>query len=152
MHLHDEAMLSSQLQLWLKQGVIEPCESQWNSALIAVAKCDQSLKRFCIDFRPLNKKCKHLSICQGSINTNMDHLHGSILYSAFNMLSSFMAIPLVKSLHQFFAFTMPTRKPSHYLFFPSAGLIILRSMQDLCQDWYQPCQFCFQCFGSRYKQ
>ena len=44
MHSHDKAMLSSQLNLWVQQRVIQPCESQWNSALIAVAKKDSSLK------------------------------------------------------------------------------------------------------------
>ena len=38
MHPHDEALLSSQLALWIEQGVVEPCESQWNSALIAVSQ------------------------------------------------------------------------------------------------------------------
>ena len=118
MHPHDEAMLSSQLQLWIQQGVIEPCESQWNLALIAVSKKDFSLKRFCIDLRPLNKWCKRLLVFQGSIvNTNLDWLHGSILYSTFNMSSEFMAVLLEESSHQFFAFTKTkVRVPTCSLF------------------------------------
>ena len=81
MHPHDEDLLSSQLVLWIEQGVIEPCESQWNSALLSVSKKDSTLKRFCIDLRPLNKQCKKLSVFQGSIDTNLDRLHGSVLYS-----------------------------------------------------------------------
>ena len=100
MHPHDEALLSSQLALWIKQGVIEPCESQWNSALLAVSKKDLSLKRFCIDLRPLNKQCKKLSVFQGSIDTNLNCLHGSILYSTFDMSSGFMAVPLEDSSKQ----------------------------------------------------
>ena len=72
MHPHDKDLLSSQLALWIKQGVIKPCESQWNSALLAVSKKDSTLKRFCIDLRPLNKQCKKLSVFQGSIDTNLD--------------------------------------------------------------------------------
>ena len=83
MHPHDKDLLSSQLALWIEQGVIEPCESQWNSALLAVSKKDSTLKCFCINLRPLNKQCKKLSVFQGSIDTNLDRLHGSILYSAF---------------------------------------------------------------------
>ena len=107
MHPHDEDLLSSQLALWIEQGVIEPCESQWNSALLSVSKKDSTLKRFCIDLRPLNKQCKKLSVFQGSIETNLDWLHGSVLYSAFNMSSGFMAVPLEASSKQYFAFTMP---------------------------------------------
>ena len=109
MHPHDEALLSSQLALWIDQGVVEPCESQWNSALIAVSKKDSSLKRFCLDLRPLNKQCKKLSVFQGSIDTNLDRLHGSVLYSAFNMSSGFMAVPLEDSSKQYFAFTTPNQ-------------------------------------------
>ena len=107
MHPHDEDLLSSQLALWIEQGVIEPCESQWNSALLSVAKKDSTLKRFCIDLRPLNKQCKKLSVFQGSIETNLDRLHGSVLYSAFDMSSGFMAVPLEASSKQYFAFTTP---------------------------------------------
>ena len=46
MHPNDEDLLSSQLALWIEQGVIEPCESQWNSVLLSVAKKDSTLKRF----------------------------------------------------------------------------------------------------------
>ena len=107
MHPHDEELLSSQLALWIEQGVIEPCESQWNSALLSVAKKDSTLKRFCIDLRPLNKQCKKLSVFQGSIETNLDRLHGSVLYSAFDMSSGFMAVPLDVESKQYFAFTTP---------------------------------------------
>ena len=107
MHPHDEDLLSSQLALWIEQGVIEPCESQWNSALLSVAKKDSTLKRFCIDLRPLNKQCKKLSVFQWSIETNLDRLHGSMLYSAFDMSSGFMAVPLEASSKQYFAFTTP---------------------------------------------
>ena len=107
MHPHDEELLSSQLALWIEQGVIEPCESQWNSALLSVAKKDSTLKRFCIDLRPLNKQCKKLSVFQGSIEMNLDRLHGSVLYSAFDMSSGFMAVPLDADSKQYFAFTTP---------------------------------------------
>ena len=109
MHPHDKDLLSSQLALWIKQGVIKPCESQWNSALLAVSRKDSTLKRFCIDLRPLNKQCKKLSVFQGSIDTNLDRLHRSILYSAFDMSSGFMAVPLEDSSKQYFAFTTPNQ-------------------------------------------
>ena len=121
MHPHDEELLSSQLALWIEQGVIEPCESQWNSALLSVAKKDSTLKRFCIDLRPLNKQCKKLSVFQGSIDTNLDRLHGSVLYSAFDMSSGFMAVPLDAESKQYFAFTTPKQGTSHSPSFLSVG-------------------------------
>ena len=118
MHPHDEALLSSQLALWIDQGIVEPCESQWNSALIAVSKKDSSLKRFCLDLRPLNKQCKKLSVFQGSIDTNLDRLHGSVLYSAFDMSSGFMAVSLEDSSKQLFALTTPNQGTYAFLVLP----------------------------------
>ena len=57
----------------------------------------------------LNKQCKKLSVFQGSIDTNLDRLHGSILYSAFDMSSGFMAVRMEDSSKQFFAFTTPNQ-------------------------------------------
>ena len=101
-----------------EQGVIKPCESQWNSALLSVFKKDSTLKRFCIDLRPLNKQCKKLSVFQGSIETNLDRLHGSVLYSAFDMSSGFMAVPLEASSKQYFAFTTPKQGTYAFLVLP----------------------------------
>jgi len=47
--------IEEQVQLWLKQGVIEYCdESRYNSPLVCVKKKDGGL-RLCIDFRAINK-------------------------------------------------------------------------------------------------
>ena len=103
-----------------------------NSALLAVSKKDSTLKRFCINLRPLNKQCKKLSVFQGSIDTNLDRLHRSVLYGAFDMSSGFMAVPLEDSSKQCFATSpRPTKAHMHSWFFRSAGLTHQRSMLDL---------------------
>ena len=53
MNPKDFAQLTAQLKLWEQQDLIRPINSEWNSSLLSVAA-----KRFVIDLRPLNAKCK----------------------------------------------------------------------------------------------
>ena len=49
MHPYDLNLLEAQLKLWRSQQMIEPVNSEWNSALLAVSKQDTTAKRFCLD-------------------------------------------------------------------------------------------------------
>merc|ERR1712082_396617 len=49
----DEQQLSAQLKLWADQDLIRPIDSEWNLALIALAKKNTAALRFMIDLRPL---------------------------------------------------------------------------------------------------
>ena len=57
----DSAQLTTQLKLWQEQDLIRPIDSEWNSALLSVAKKNTEAKRFVIDLRPLNAKCKKIT-------------------------------------------------------------------------------------------
>ena len=61
----DSAQLTPQLKLWHKQDLIRPINSEWNSALLLVAKKNTAAKRFVIDLRPLNAKCKKINLYIG---------------------------------------------------------------------------------------
>ena len=49
MNPDDSAQLSVQLKLWQEQDLIPPINSEWNSALLSVAKKNTAAKRFVID-------------------------------------------------------------------------------------------------------
>ena len=97
-----------QLQSWLEAEVIEPSDSEWSSALIAVSKKNTSAKRFCLDLRPLNQLCKKVNVYIGSIDQNLNKLHGSSCFSAFDMSSGFMAVPIAEEDRKYFSFMTPS--------------------------------------------
>ena len=51
--------------------MIRPINSEWNSALLLVAKKNTAAKRFVIDLRPLNAKCKKINLYIGSVEQNL---------------------------------------------------------------------------------
>ena len=54
MNPDSSAQLTAQLKLWQDQDLIRPIDSEWNSALLSMAKKNTAAKRFVIDLRPLN--------------------------------------------------------------------------------------------------
>ena len=60
MNPDDSAQLTAQLKLWQEQDLIRPIDSEWNSALLLVAKKNTAAKQFVINLRPLNAKCKKI--------------------------------------------------------------------------------------------
>ena len=67
MNPEDSAQMTAQLKLWEQQDLIRPIDSEWNSALLSVAKKNTTAKRFVIDLRPLNTKCKKINLYIGSV-------------------------------------------------------------------------------------
>ena len=62
MNPEDSAQLTAQLKLWEQQQLIRPIYREWNSALLSIAKKNTVVKRFVIDLRPLNAKCKKIDL------------------------------------------------------------------------------------------
>ena len=83
MNPDDSAQLTAQLKLWQDQDLIRQIDSKRNSALLSVAK------RFVIDLRPLNVKCKKINLYIGSVQQNLQKLHGIEVVSAIDMSNRF---------------------------------------------------------------
>ena len=71
MNPDDRAQLTAQLKLWQEQDLIRPINSEWNSAFLSVVKKNKAAKRFVIDLRPLNAKCKKINLYIGSVEQNL---------------------------------------------------------------------------------
>ena len=74
MNPEDFAQLTAQLKLWQEQDLIRPINSEWNSTLLSVAKKNTATKRFIIDLRPLNAKCKKINLYIGSMEQDLQKL------------------------------------------------------------------------------
>ena len=71
MNPDNSAQLTTQLKLWQEQDLIHPIDSEWNSALLSVAKKNMAAKQLVIDLRPLNAKCKKINLYISSIEQNL---------------------------------------------------------------------------------
>ena len=83
-------ILEKQLDVWLKQGVIEPSTSEWSSVLFAVPKGEsKSDFRWVNDFRGLNAVTVKDSYPLPSIQDNMNRLCGSTIFSVMDSKGAF---------------------------------------------------------------
>ena len=109
MNPYDSEQLTAQLKLWQDQDLIQPIDSEWNSALLLVAKKNTAGKCFVIDLRPLNAKCKKINLYIGSVEQNLQKLHGIEVVSAIDMSNGFRVLPIAEEEQHYFVFTTQTQ-------------------------------------------
>ena len=86
-------IIEDQIQLMLKQGIIQPSISDWSSNVVLVKKKDGSY-RFCVDFRNLNKVSVHDSQPIPRIDSCLEALAGSCWFSTLDMRSGFFQVKI----------------------------------------------------------
>ncbi|MGI9161329.1 MAG: reverse transcriptase domain-containing protein, partial [Mycobacterium sp.] len=111
---HQDA-LHTQIDEWLKIGIIEPCFSRYNSPIFVVPKKDGSF-RFVLDYRALNENSledrytmKDVGECIGEIGKA-----GSTIFSTMDLTWGFHQLPLASSSRPYTAFTCPGRGQFQY--------------------------------------
>ena len=109
MNPDDSAQLTAQLKLWQEQDLITPIDSEWNSALLSVTKKNTAAKRFIIDLRPLNAKCKIINLYISSVEQNLQKLHGIKVVSAVDMSNGFGVLLIAEEDQHYFTFMTPNQ-------------------------------------------
>lgn len=102
------AELNRQLDEMLRDDVVEPSTSPWNSPVTLAPKADGSL-RFCLDSRKLNSVSKHDSYPLPYITHILDRLREAKYLSSIDLKAAFNQIPLSPSSKEKTAFTVPSR-------------------------------------------
>lgn len=100
--------LNRQLDEMLKDDVVEPSTSPWNSPVTLAPKADGSF-RFCLDSRKLNEVSKHDSYPLPYISHILDSLKEAKFLSSIDLKSAFHQIPLHQASKEKTAFTIPGR-------------------------------------------
>ena len=97
-------LVENHIQDMLKAGVIEPSQSPWASPIVIVNKKDGS-KRFCVDYRAVNKILKKNSYPLPRIDDILANLEGSQYFSCLDLRSGYWQIPVDEISQDTTAFT-----------------------------------------------
>ena len=103
-HLAD---LDRQLKEWGDAGVIEPSHSPWASALVPVRKKGTDKLRWAVDYRRLNEVVQTDAYPLPSIESNLQLLHGSRIYTTLDSAGAFHGIPVAPETRPLTAFISP---------------------------------------------
>ena len=93
----DQEDLERQLAVWLKQRVIIPAvPGAYALNLVPVRKkgVAASVRRWCIDARPINAVTIPRPEFIGTVSSNLENLAGKSLFIAIDLANSFLSIPL----------------------------------------------------------
>ena len=103
-----EEDLKRQLDLWEKEGVIEKADlnCDWSSPLVPALKKDGSIRWAC-DYRQVNACTVKDNYPLPSVESNIEKLGRSKLYSALDSASAYNTIPVKKSSRKYLAFISP---------------------------------------------
>lgn len=96
----------AEIQKLLKQDVIEPSSSPWNSNIVLVKKSDNTW-RFCIDYRAVNEAVIKNSHPLPRIDDTIDALSGAKFFSNVDLKAGYFQIPVAERDRPKTSFSFP---------------------------------------------
>ena len=94
MHPQQQAELKTQLDEWLKEGVIRPSKSPWASPLVPVKKKD-GRTRWCVDYRQVNARTVGDSFPSPTVEEILAGVgDGSRIFSTLDASQAYLSVPL----------------------------------------------------------
>ena len=100
-----EADLKRQIEEWTEAGVIEPSIAPWSSALVPCKKKGTDKLRWAVDFRKINELTTGDSYPLPAINTNLDKLSGSAIFSTLDSAGAFHTMSIDENSRDYTTFT-----------------------------------------------
>mmetsp|Transcript_17599 Transcript_17599/g.22837 ORF Transcript_17599/g.22837 Transcript_17599/m.22837 type:complete len:225 (+) Transcript_17599:323-997(+) len=91
----EKKIIKEHVEKMLKQKIIQPSESEWNSPILLTKKKNSSW-RFCIDFRRINDLTKKDNYPLPRIDDTLDSLYGAQIFCSLDAASGYWHIPIVQ--------------------------------------------------------
>ena len=102
-----EQDLKRQIDEWKEAGVIEPSIAPWASALVPCKKKGTDKLRWAIDFRKVNELTVKDAYPLPSINTNLDKLSGSAVFTTLDSAGAFHTLTVDERSRDYTTFVSP---------------------------------------------
>ena len=99
--------INGEVHKMLQQGIIQPSCSPWSSPIVMVQKKDGSW-RFCVDYRKLNDVTHHDAYPLPWIDTTLDSLAGSTLFTMLDLASGYWQVEVEPAHKEKTAFSTST--------------------------------------------
>lgn len=100
-----QAEIDSQVDTFLKNNLIEPSTSNYNSPVLIVPKKQKGKWRMCIDYRLINKKVKADRFPLPRIDEILDGLGRAKFFSILDLFQGFHQVPLHESSRDITSFS-----------------------------------------------
>ena len=91
----------------LRDGIIEPSESNWALPVVPVKKRDSEEVRLCLDARKLNERTKRDAYPLPHQNRILSHLGPFKYLSTIDLSQAFLQVPLNRDSRKYTAFSIP---------------------------------------------
>ena len=101
-----QAVIDTEVETMLQEGVIEPSSSAWSSPVVVVRKKDGK-PRFCIDFRRVNDVTVKDAYPLPQVTATLDKLRGARYLTTLDLKSGYWQVPLSPDSRPITAFTVP---------------------------------------------
>ena len=99
----ERTIVDTQVEEWIKDGVVEPCNSEYASQVIVTRKkC--GTPRICIDYRKINKKVVKDRFPLPLIEDQLDKLQDAKLFTTIDLKNGFFHVAVEKSSRKYTAF------------------------------------------------
>lgn len=102
----EKAVVESQVEEWIKEGIIRPSCSDYASPIVIVPKKDGSF-RVCVDYRRLNNKIIKDRYPLPLIEDQLDKLQGARIFSTLDLKNGFFHVAMDEESIKYTSFITP---------------------------------------------
>nr|XP_041632327.1 uncharacterized protein LOC121502695 [Drosophila kikkawai] len=89
----DQKTVNDQVKEWLSEKIIQPSTSEYASPVVLVSK-KNGKKRLCCDYRKLNEKIIRDNFPMAHMETVLDKLQGSKIFTTLDLTNGFFHVPI----------------------------------------------------------